>query len=248
MFRRAQHHEPHSGILQLGRILLPLRVSTWGAYAMSYLGVPMVVGRPMVVVQDEDLEMATHKLGNSGFIPSSPNRNPAPEIMAELPDPQAVLRKINKGYERLDHSCKTFNCPSHLTGSFRQVLLIPASFARLPDFNLKTAQYDVYGNIFYPHQRTLLESCIRAAIDEKNNTGFTTWASSIEAWISMMVGYLGLENDVLDDCLDEQVVTWYSTRFGRIHESKHGPFDRRVSKRLGSGKELSVDMSGRPLS
>lgn len=46
----------------------------------------------MVVVQDEDLELATHKLTDSGFIPSSPNRNPAPELMAELPDPQAVLQ------------------------------------------------------------------------------------------------------------------------------------------------------------
>jgi hypothetical protein len=63
----------------------------------------------------------------------------------------------------------------------------------------------------------------------------------------MMVGYLGLGNDILDDCLDEQVTTWYSTHFGRLHESKYGPFDRRISKRLGSGKELPVDMSGRPV-
>lgn len=64
----------------------------------------------------------------------------------------------------------------------------------------------------------------------------------------MMVGYLGLENDVLDDCSDEKVLTWYSTHFGRLYESKYGPFERRISKRLGSGKELPVDMSGRDVS
>ncbi|KAK2797869.1 hypothetical protein FQN51_008177 [Onygenales sp. PD_10] len=248
MFRRPQDYKPDAETSQLGSTLAPLRVCIWGPSAMSYLGVPIVVGLPMVVVQDEELEKATQKLCDSGFIPSSPKRDPAPEIMARLPDPEAVMREINKDYERLDRSCKTFNWPSHPRKRFEQVLLMPASFANLPDFSPTTAQYDTYGNIFYPQQRTLLENFIRAAIDEQNNAGFTTWTSSIEAWISMMVGYLGLKNDVLDDCLDEQAVTWYSTRFGRIYESKHGPFDRRVSKRLGSGKELPVDMSGRPLS
>ncbi|KMP05806.1 hypothetical protein CIRG_05487 [Coccidioides immitis RMSCC 2394] len=227
MFRRPQDHEPDSEISQLGRILSPLRIYTWGPSAMSYLGVPIVISLPMVVVQDEDLEKATRKLNDSGFIPSSPNRNPAPEIMAELPDPQAVLRQINEGYRRLDRSCKTFSCPNHLLESFEQILLIPSSFASLPELNatkqsaaLTNAQYDTYGNILYPQQQTLLESFIRAALDEATNAGFTSWAASIRAWVSMMVGYLGLENDILDDCLDEHVATWYSTHFGRIHESK----------------------------
>ncbi|OJD20410.1 hypothetical protein ACJ73_08254 [Blastomyces percursus] len=260
MFRRPQDLEPDPETSQLGCILSPLRIYTWGPSAMSYLGVPIVIKLPMVVVQDKDLEKATCKLLDSGFIPSSPNRNPAPEIMADLPDPQAVLRQINEGYERVDRSCKTFNCPSHLLESFQQILLIPSSFASLPDFSATTelnatkqaaaltnAQYDTYGNILYPHQRTLLESLVRAAVVEEANAGFTSWAASMKAWVSMMVGYLGLENDILDDCLDEQVVTWYSTHFGRIHESEYGPFDRRISKRLGSGKELPVDMSGRPV-
>ncbi|EEH06636.1 conserved hypothetical protein [Histoplasma capsulatum G186AR] len=102
------------------------------------------------------------------------------------------------------------------------------------------------GNILYPHQQTLLESLIRAAIVEEANAGLTSWAASMKSWVSMMVGYLGIENDILDDCLDEQVVTWYSTHFGRIHESKYGPFDRRISKRLGSGKELPVDIVAVP--
>lgn len=212
----------------------------------------------MVVVQDGDLGTATCKLGGSGFVPSSPNRNPAPEIMAQLPDPRAVLRQISEGYERVDHFCKSFNCPGHLSESFQQILLIPSSFAGLSrssaTMDLDTtkpsavlAKYDAYDNILYPQQRTLLESLVRAAVDEENNSGFTDWAASIKAWISMMVGYLGLGNDILDDCVDEQVTTWYSTHFGRLHESKYGPFDRRISKRVGSGKELPVDMSGRPV-
>ncbi|PGH23736.1 hypothetical protein AJ80_02165 [Polytolypa hystricis UAMH7299] len=244
MFRRPQDHEPDPEISQLCRILSPLCVSTWGSSAMSYLAVPIVVG-------DEDLEAATRKLSDSGSILSSPNRSAAPEIMAELPDPEATLREINEGFVRLDSSCKTFNYPSHLLESFQKVLLIPNSFANLPGFsataelNATNAQYDKYhGNILYPHQRTLLESLVRAAVDEESHAGFTAWAAEMAAWVSMMVGYLGLENDILDDCLDEQVAAWYSTHFGRIHESKYGPWDRRISKGLGSGKELPVDMSG----
>lgn len=56
-----------------------------------------------------------------------------------------------------------------------------------------------------------------------------------------MVGYVGLGDDVLDDCLDEQVSVWCSAHFGLIYECKQGPFDRRISKHLGSGKELPVD-------
>ncbi|OAX84722.1 hypothetical protein ACJ72_00919 [Emergomyces africanus] len=215
---------------------------------MSYLGVPIVIRLPMVVVHDKDFEKASRKLEDSGFIPSSPNRNPAPEIMADLPDPHAVLRRINEGYERVDRSCKTFNCPSHLLESFQQILLIPSSFASLPDFSTTTESNATEHNILYPHRQKLLESLIRAAVVEETNAGFTSWAASMKAWVSMMVGYLGVENDILDDCWDEQVATWYSTHFGRIHESKYGPFDRRISKRLGSGKELPVDMSGRPIS
>lgn len=208
----------------------------------------------MIVVQDEDLDSATRKLVESSFTPSAPNRNPAPEILADHPDPQAVLRQVNEGYERVDSICKTFDCPSHSIDGFQQVLLIPNSFANLPivvDAMLNSstnAQYNIYNNILYPQARTLLESLVRATIDEETSAGFTSWAASIGAWISMMVGYLGLENDVMDDCSDEKVLTWYSTHFGRLYESKYGPFDRRISKRLGSGKELPVDMSGRDVS
>jgi hypothetical protein len=60
-------------------------------------------------------------------------------------------------------------------------------------------------------------------------------------------GYLEVNNDILDDCADERAVEWYSTHFGRIHEDQYGEWDLRVSKRLGSGKEMPVDMRGNPI-
>jgi hypothetical protein len=60
-------------------------------------------------------------------------------------------------------------------------------------------------------------------------------------------GYLEVNNDILDDCADGRAVEWYSTHFGRIHEDQYGEWDLRVSKRLGSGKEMPVDMRGTPI-
>ncbi|PGG95190.1 hypothetical protein AJ79_10203 [Helicocarpus griseus UAMH5409] len=160
---------------------------------MSYLGVPVMVGQHMVVVQDKDLDLAACKLSKSEFTLSAPNRNPAPENMADLPDPQVVTREINRGYKRLDSSCKTFDYPDHLLGRFAQVLLIPSSFARLPDFSAAAGptrqgqsfasanvQYDTHGNILYPQQRTLHKSLVKAVVDEETSGGFTSWADLIK--------------------------------------------------------------------
>ena len=63
----------------------------------------------------------------------------------------------------------------------------------------------------------------------------------------MMVGYLDIGNDILDTCEDQPAVEWFSAQFGRGHEATFGPFDRRITKRLGSGKEMPVDMRGHSL-
>ncbi|KAJ6036476.1 hypothetical protein N7540_000755 [Penicillium herquei] len=59
-----------------------------------------------------------------------------------------------------------------------------------------------------------------------------------------MAGYLEVNNDILDasGCSDQEAVEWFSVKYGRKHEEKFGPWDRRVSKRLGSGKDMPVDM------
>lgn len=59
-----------------------------------------------------------------------------------------------------------------------------------------------------------------------------------------LMTYLEVDNGILDHCQDEQAVEQYSHNFGRIHETNLGPIDRRVSKRLSSGKEMPIDMRG----
>ena len=59
-----------------------------------------------------------------------------------------------------------------------------------------------------------------------------------------MRGYLEVNNDIFDDCADVQAVEWYSTHFGRIHEDQYGEWDLQVLERLGSGREMPVDMRG----
>ncbi|KAG5292056.1 hypothetical protein I7I48_04040 [Histoplasma ohiense] len=63
---------------------------------MSYLGVPIVIRYMNSFLWWWSRTKILSKLEDSGFIPSSPNRNPAPEIMAGLPDPQAVPRQIKR--------------------------------------------------------------------------------------------------------------------------------------------------------
>lgn len=92
-----------------------------------------------------------------------------------------------------------------------------------------------------------MESFVKAAIDEETEPGFSAWRESLISWVSLIRGYLEVNNDILDDCPDKQAVEWFSNHFGRIHEAKFGPMDLRVSKRLGSGKEMPVDIRGNPL-
>lgn len=109
-------------------------------------------------------------------------------------------------------------------------------------------QYEVYGNLFYPLEVTLVESFVKGVIHDIKEVGNSSLLLLLNAWISMMRGYLEVNNDILDNCADERAVEWYSTHFGRIHEAQYGGWDLRVSKRLGSGKEMPVDMRGIPIS
>ncbi|KAF7125441.1 hypothetical protein CNMCM5793_001619 [Aspergillus hiratsukae] len=210
----------------------PVPVAAWGGLAMANLGVPLVVTDHMLVVRDEDYHFAIGKLVDSGFTLSTPNRRPPPEVLAGLPDPERALREINSNFKHLDASSTTFNYPADC--------LEPGPFA-------DAAHYDVFGNIWYPHEGILIEGLVKVAVDEESSGRSTIWGSSPEAWVSMMVGYLDIQNDIIDDSDDERAVAWYSQHFGRIHEEKHGPMDRRVMKRLRPGKEMSHDMAGNPI-
>lgn len=209
----------------------------------------------MIVVRDDDYTAAIEKLKSAGFAQGFVNRNPPPEIMEDHPNPQQMLEEINSGYKRLDRSCTVFDYPQDdPTEKSLQVYLFPNSFTHLSldprPSNSETEQpstiklFETYGNLHYPLEPALVESFVKAAVDEENEVGFSAWGESLRSWVSLMTGYLEVNNDALDHCLDIHAVEWYSTNFGRIREAKFGPFDRRVSKRLGSGKELPVDMRG----
>src|ERR1700722_10957289 len=213
-----------------------------------------------IVVRDEDYQVAIRKLLDSQFVCTVPNRNPPPDFMQHLPDPKAVLAEINEGYRRLDLSSTTFNHPSRYSEREEQVVLIPNSFAHLPLRPIDstssaggprqifpTSHYDAYSNLFYPLEQALIESFVKAVVDDEKDTNFSTWGQLLRSWISMMVGYLDVNNDILDMCEDEQAVEWFSARFGRKREAVSGPMDRRITKRLGSGKEMPVDMRGHPV-
>ena len=212
----------------------------------------------MFVVRDEHHQTAIQKLKDSGFTQAPPDRRVAPEIMESLPDPQAALDQINKGYERLDCYCTSFQFPPHLPFSGDQIFLMPDSFAHLPLDNIDMASnqsnqraqpthYKVYGNLLYLLEATLVESFVKGVIDDIDEVGISPWQLLLKAWISMMRGYLEVNNDILDDCADQRAVEWFSTHFGRIDEEQHGEWDLRISKRIGSGREMPVDMRGNPI-
>lgn len=197
----------------------------------------------MIVVADNEYPTAIKKLESAGFVRSVPNRAPPPEIMEDHPNPKQMLETINAGYKRLDRSCAVFDYPrGDPAEEDLQVHLLPNSFA-----SATTQQFETHGNLQYPLEQTLVESFVKAVIDEEKEAGFTMWSAALRSWVSMMTGYLEVNNDILDHCPDTEVVEWYSANFGRAREAEFGPFDRRITKRLGSGKELPVDMRGNPI-
>jgi len=167
-----------------------------------------------------------------------------------------LLEDLEAGYRNLDQSTTCFNYPVHYN-SKTQLILIPSSYVHLsvstvtPTASARTStihEYDAYGNMFYPLERTLLESFIRVILRDGDGTTISIWEESLRAWIAHMRGYLEVNNDAVDKCPDKEVVEWFSHHFGRKRELKFGPWDLRVSKRLGSGREMPVNMRGQPLS
>ncbi|PYI21388.1 hypothetical protein BO99DRAFT_454161 [Aspergillus violaceofuscus CBS 115571] len=232
MFRRLRETEPDRLSLRLSKTLQPFTVVPWGALAMWYLGVPIAVGAPIIVVQDNNYTAVIKRLESAGFKQSLPNRVPPSEIIENHPNPQQVLEEINAGYEHLDRSCAGFDYPNgEPTEKGLQVYLFPNMFAHSfqddsprPLTEAKDGaprkRFETYGNLCYPLEQTLLESFVKTAIDEETEKGFSAWGESLRSWVSLMTG----------------------RNFGRIHEANFGPIDRRVTKRLGSGKEIPVDM------
>ncbi|KAI2719861.1 hypothetical protein CBS147318_3167 [Penicillium roqueforti] len=255
MIRHPRSAQPDPITVEIGQVLAPLAVFPWGPLAMHYLGVPIVIGVAMIAVRDEDYQTACQKLKHLGFYEIIPDRTILPEILAAIPDPDQAIEEVAKEYQRLDNSTITFEYPPNhdLSGSL-QLTLAPNSFTNLqvPDMTgnvqqdpVSTTGYDVYGNICHPLEEALVESYVRSVIDDENDQNeFSGWGDRLSTWVAMMCGYLEVNNDILDRCSDKRAVEWFSVTYGRIHEERFGPLDRRVSKRLGSGREMPVDMRG----
>ncbi|KAJ5922866.1 hypothetical protein N7516_010569 [Penicillium verrucosum] len=259
MLRHPRESEPDTIASELGNLLSPLVIFPWGPLAMRYLGVPIVIGNAMIAVRDEDYQLACQKLKDSGFYEVTPDRSIPPEILATLPDPEQAIEEVEREYRRLDNSTISFQYPiNHYLAGDIQLTVAPNSFANIPipdmisdvtQSTLSTNGYNINGNICQPLEEPLVESFVRSIIDDENddNAEFSGWGDRLSTWVAMMCGYLEVNNDILDKCSDERAVKWFSVTYGRIHEEKFGPLDRRISKRLGSGREMPVDMRGNPL-
>jgi hypothetical protein len=208
----------------------------------------------MIVVLDTHYESSIQKLCQAGFQETVPRRGPDADILETLPDPDKLLKKLKARYAKLDSATTTFDYPEHYRTRM-QLVLMPASYTHLSisalapvaTTTLLAGQYDVYHNLYYPLERVLLESFIRVILEDRDGTLMSHWGKTIKMWIGMMVGYLEVDNDAVDDCPDEAVREWFNEYFGRKREAKYGPWDRRVSKRLGSGREMPYDMRGHPV-
>lgn len=170
----------------------------------------------MIVVQDNDFLDAIERLVSAGFHRSVPNRTPRPEIIVRHPNPQQMLEAINAGYKRLDNSCVTLDYPHGDPAEIGlQVYVFPDSFAHIfPEDGLQSSnqirettasiqRFQTYGNLHFPLEQALVESFVKAAIDEETSTEVSAWGQSLRSWVSLMVGYLDVDNDILDYCPDK---------------------------------------------
>jgi hypothetical protein len=184
----------------------------------------------------------------SGFTITVPKRGFHPDILARIPDPESVIAAINADYAALDQAATVFD---YAEPRPEQVFLIPNSFACLPlgtadDDSPPEGEYDTYKNIHHPLERALVESFVKCALLGELPSS-SEWGMSMMASVWTMIRYLDVENDILDDCTDSKAVEWFSEHFGHRHDARYGPKDLRISKRIGSGKELSIDSRGRPI-
>jgi hypothetical protein len=150
---------------------------------------------------------------------------------------------LNSGYKRLEQSSTTFDYPTRYLEHEQQVVLISNSFAHLKLEPVRAGQfadvanYDIFGNIWYPHERILMESFVKVPLDDeslgdKDFSDVTSWGELLRSWISLMVGLLDIKSDIIDNSDDKRAVAWYSKHFGRIYEENHACIDRRVTPQI----------------
>ncbi|KAI2700367.1 hypothetical protein CBS147332_7978 [Penicillium roqueforti] len=154
----------------------------------------------MIAVHDKDYQIACQKLQESEFHKTVLDRRPAPELLARLPDPDKVMRKVNKKYERLDKSTTIFDYPANYRlAEGLKLIIVPNSFANLPTLDvasdIPTKKYDVYNNISHPLEEALIESMVKGVLIDKDDENVPTsiWGDILSTWIAMMVLYLKIK-------------------------------------------------------
>jgi hypothetical protein len=199
------------------------------------------------VVRDDDFEACAEKLVARGFRVTTPKRGLHPDLLARLPNPEEVIAAINADYAALDEAATVFN---YVEPKDEQVFLIPNSFACLPlestESDHSERSFDVHGNTHQPLERALVESFVKCAL-LSDQLSTSVWRRSLMTSVWTMIRYLDIENDILDHCTDTRAVELFSEHFGRGHDARYGPKDLRISKRIGSGRELPIDSRGRPI-
>ena len=97
--------------------------------------------------------------------------------------------------------------------------------------------------MFFPLEAAFIESFAGCAASCEVNQ----WTAMLISWITTSITYLDTEDDILDGYQQKEAVEWYSSQLGRDFHAQNGPYDLRVSKRIGSGREPLLDSRGRPL-
>src|SRR2546423_5355304 len=109
-----------------------------------------------------------------------------------------------------------------------KIVLLKSSYVELcPPTNVISAQQFSYNkNLFYPNKVLLLESFARTLLKED----MSEWRALLTAWaISYVYGELGIADNALDDCNNEDVKKWFNEAIRR----DEGGMNRTLNKRVG---------------
>lgn len=238
----------------ISKVLGPLPAIMWGDMAVGNLGVGLAceVSRVvfyhtlmlmpvrqnyMLVIEDKQLNTAAENFRQEGFreAPWSYGSRDDPVSYTD-PKVQQSHRRLAQQYSNLDEHSVRFRFPTEDQAKAR-VILLPSSYAHIavtPETQHRFINRPQDGpildqdNILYPDAALLLESFVRTLVKEPRMGG---WVSSLRMWaITHLYGDLGLGDDVLDSCDDEEAKAWFNQRIRRYS----GGIDRATcTKRLG---------------
>ncbi|KAM0424921.1 hypothetical protein ACHAPT_009977 [Fusarium lateritium] len=196
--------------------------------AVACLGVGLCVENYMLVVDDENLDMAAQKLKEAGFQEAlwSYGSRDDPALYTDR-KMQQIHRRVAQQYSNLDKHSIRFRFPTDELAKAR-VVLLPSSYAHISATSGSEDKFEREGNILYPNAALLLESFVRTRLSEPKKN---SWALNLEMWVvTYLWGDLMLDDGILDNCDDEEVKAF----FNELIRKDKGGIDRvTCTKRLG---------------